>query len=332
MKLPFARLLLLLVVGAGSAAAQPRLAVDAPAWDFGSLDQSQTIRREFVLRNAGTRPLEIREITSSCGCTAAEPGSRHLAPGAETALAVSVDLRGRRGPQDFRVVVHTNDPEQPATQLSVSGTVTSAVAVDPPGIFFGQLLLDSRETRSVEIRADRNAGDLAIEQVVVPDDAPFTVTTTPIRAGRSYRLSVATTPPLPEGPLASSFRIRTDSDAAPEIRVDVYGYVVGKLMVAPAELRLIPVPGTAAVARYILVRPGTVTDFKVEKVDVPDPAMRAQITASGGGYRIRVSDIRVSPELEGKEIVIHTDVPDYERIPIPITLLAPGEADSGPGS
>jgi len=313
---------------AGAAHAQPRIHVETPVWEFGSMDQNQTVKHTFQVRNAGTQPLDIRDINTSCGCTAAEPSTRRIAPGAEATLAVTLDLKGRRGAQDYRIVVHTNDPDQPATQISITGTVTAEIIADPAGLFFGQLLLGSREERTVEIRADRQARDFEITGVTLEDGAPLETVVVPVREGRNYKITVRTVPPLPEGPLSQSLRIRTTSPTAPEVRVDVFGYVVGKLMIAPTDLRLIPVPGAAPVARYILIRPGTVTEFKVTQVDVPDPDMKAQIHPSSGGYRVRVSDIRVRPELAGQAIVIHTDVEGYERISIPISMLDPASPDA----
>lgn len=39
-------------------------------FDFGEIKVSETKEKEFVLKNTGTKPLQILNINSSCGCTA----------------------------------------------------------------------------------------------------------------------------------------------------------------------------------------------------------------------------------------------------------------------
>src|SRR3989344_1605266 len=39
-------------------------------FDFGEIKVSEVKEKEFVLKNTGTKPLQILNINSSCGCTA----------------------------------------------------------------------------------------------------------------------------------------------------------------------------------------------------------------------------------------------------------------------
>jgi hypothetical protein len=109
-----------------SAPAAPRLVVEPAGFDFGEVLQERTLNKEFRIRNFGGSELRIDGVSTSCGCTAALPGTRSLAPGGSTTLRVSLETRDDQGPVERAVLLKSNDPAHPITQLKLTARVVAA--------------------------------------------------------------------------------------------------------------------------------------------------------------------------------------------------------------
>lgn len=90
----------------------PRLEIQPLEHDFGSLPQGQKVVHEFTITNAGTESLEIRRISTSCGCTAALTTDRTVPAGGTTTLKVTLETRKYRGAIERSVSVASNDPRR----------------------------------------------------------------------------------------------------------------------------------------------------------------------------------------------------------------------------
>jgi len=88
----------------------PRVEIEPEEYDFGSVQQEQKLVYEFTVRNTGTEELEIRRISTSCGCTAALTSDRTVAAGASTILRVTLETRKYKGVVERSVSIATNDP------------------------------------------------------------------------------------------------------------------------------------------------------------------------------------------------------------------------------
>ena len=95
------------------------------SYDFGELKQGDKKEYIFSLTNTGKRELIIRNIRSSCGCTAVVPSKRVIGPGESAPIKVTFDSRGKRGRQSKSITVITNDPRKPVNMLRVSCNITT---------------------------------------------------------------------------------------------------------------------------------------------------------------------------------------------------------------
>lgn len=98
----------------GTSAAQKRktgpvMEIEPEKHDFGGVQQDQKLVHEFTIKNVGTEDLEIRRISTSCGCAAAVPADRIVPPGGSTTLEVVLETRKYKGVIDKSVSVASND-------------------------------------------------------------------------------------------------------------------------------------------------------------------------------------------------------------------------------
>ncbi|MCA1761293.1 MAG: DUF1573 domain-containing protein, partial [Bacteroidales bacterium] len=95
------------------------------AHDFGEMKQGEKKDHTFSLTNDGKSELIIRNVRSSCGCTAVAPSKKVIAPGESVPIKVTFDSRGKRGRQSKSITVITNDPKTPTSMLRVSCNITT---------------------------------------------------------------------------------------------------------------------------------------------------------------------------------------------------------------
>ena len=79
---------------------------------FGKITEGQTLHVSFRFKNTGDKPLIIRSVRPSCGCTAADPPKEPVAPGAEGTIKASFNSQGREGMNSKDIYVETNTKGQ----------------------------------------------------------------------------------------------------------------------------------------------------------------------------------------------------------------------------
>src|SRR5438105_12182968 len=76
--------------------------------NYGKINEGQKLEVSFRFKNTGNKPLIIRSVRPSCGCTAAEPPKEPVAPGAEGAINASFNSQGREGINRKDIYVEAN--------------------------------------------------------------------------------------------------------------------------------------------------------------------------------------------------------------------------------
>jgi len=67
--------------------------------------------------------LIIRDVKSSCGCTAVSPSKNIVTANESVPLKVVFDSTGKSGRQNKTITVITNDPKNPTTVLRISSNI-----------------------------------------------------------------------------------------------------------------------------------------------------------------------------------------------------------------
>ncbi len=133
----YTRLMLILTVtiftlGLGACAPQgPVAQMTDPMFDFGEMDQNDSVTHVFSLKNVGDQELEITRTRSTCGCTVAKPSKNLLQPGDISEIKVIFSSGRRRGKQTKKVTVYTNDPNTEKVTLTLSGMVLERLTFEP---------------------------------------------------------------------------------------------------------------------------------------------------------------------------------------------------------
>lgn len=103
----------------------PIVTYDLDSFDFGDIKPNSKNEHTFSLKNTGKKDLIVRDVKSSCGCTAVSPSKNVIAAGESVPLKVVFDSTGKSGRQNKTITVITNDPKNPTTILRISSNIVA---------------------------------------------------------------------------------------------------------------------------------------------------------------------------------------------------------------
>lgn len=87
--------------------------------DFGKVNEGDKVDYTFSFVNKGSSNLIIKDIKTSCGCTAALLSQDNLAPGQEGTVKVELDTKNRSGKMSRTITINSNDPKDPTKVLTI---------------------------------------------------------------------------------------------------------------------------------------------------------------------------------------------------------------------
>lgn len=106
-----------------SAGKVPKLILEKNQIDFGNVEEGKIASAKISFRNNGNGILEIRDVKSTCDCTAALLSSKKLDPGQNGTLRIELDTAGRSGKLTRTVSLLTNDPAQPNQTITITANI-----------------------------------------------------------------------------------------------------------------------------------------------------------------------------------------------------------------
>jgi len=101
----------------------PHIEFETLEYDFGHIDEGETLTHLFKFKNTGKDTLNIRKTKTTCGCTVSELEKMDYNSNEEGEIKVTFNSEGRRGTQIKRITLFTNDPTAPAQDLIIKAYV-----------------------------------------------------------------------------------------------------------------------------------------------------------------------------------------------------------------
>ena len=91
--------------------------------NFGKVDEGKVVEYTFKFVNNGKATLKIKDIKTSCGCTAALVSNELIEPGSDGTLKIELNTKNRNGKMSRTITVNSNDPKEPKKVLTVYADV-----------------------------------------------------------------------------------------------------------------------------------------------------------------------------------------------------------------
>jgi Protein of unknown function (DUF1573) len=96
---------------------------DTETYDFGDVQEGESLTKIFVVTNTGNAPLAIHDAKSNCGCTVPKFPKNPVAPGQSDKIVVSFDSSNKLGQVDQNVVVYDNSSPNQRSILKIKANV-----------------------------------------------------------------------------------------------------------------------------------------------------------------------------------------------------------------
>ena len=91
--------------------------------DFGKVKEGEILEYEFKFENKGMESLTIKDVKTSCGCTAAVVSENTIKPGKVGTIKVNFNTKGREGKNSKSITVVSNDTAEPNKVISIYADV-----------------------------------------------------------------------------------------------------------------------------------------------------------------------------------------------------------------
>lgn len=100
-----------------------RISDDPFLWDFGTVKEGALLEHAFTLKNASTKTINIKDISTSCGCTVSQAKKKELLPGESTRISVKFNSKGYLGQTSQFIYVNTDNLDNPVVRFIIKADV-----------------------------------------------------------------------------------------------------------------------------------------------------------------------------------------------------------------
>ena len=101
----------------------PRLKFDNMSHDFGKITEGKVVDWTVNFKNEGDKVLEIKNVQTSCGCTAAVLSGESLKPGENGSLKIEFDSTNKLGQTSKTISINSNDTDEPVQTIIITADI-----------------------------------------------------------------------------------------------------------------------------------------------------------------------------------------------------------------
>ena len=301
----------------GAASGSPAVVAADPVYDFGAVYNGAVVKHTFALKNTGTGQLIIGAVRTTCGCTAAEPTKKIVAPGDESQIAVTFDTATDHGPATRTITVFTNDPKHQQLQLTMKGDVKVQIDANPSLVMFDKVKRGAEPSRQVTINDEMPDKTLKIGPIT-NSNPNVRVSSQPLANGKpGATLTITLLNSAPAGPVTDLVKVAT---SRVPLEIPVSGTVLGDLNVSPPQVTFGVVPHHASALRIVRLTNSGENPVKVTGISSDNSSVFAAIeqVKPGKEYKITVQLRPNTPDgvLHGM-LAIKTNDPHQQDVQVP---------------
>ncbi len=172
-----------------AAAAHGQLVFGKKEADLKAALSDKTVAARYPFRNAGNYAVQIRDITTSCGCTTAALEKRAYAPGESGEIVATFEVGDRMGPQEKTILVETDDPKASTVALDMKIDIPDLLETKPAALYWAHG--DAPTPKTIHVKV---LNDLPVKAITSSSSDPKIKTRVEtVTPGKEYTVSV--TPP-----------------------------------------------------------------------------------------------------------------------------------------
>ena len=265
--------------------------------DFGTVAVAAKTEFRFPVHNPTERPIHIRNVRASCGCTTPIVESEYIAPNQSSFIRARFNTDTFKGKRGANLTVVIDQPVYTEIRLRVDGYIRSDMVFHPGAVEFGKLSQGDAASKSTKVlyagRSDWEIVDIKSNQAWLMPTFKETSRT----GGRvNYEVTVDVREDAPTGFFQDELLVLTNDRAMPRVPLRVSGQVDSELRISPQAIALGSLkPGQSVEQKMILLgrKP-----FAVESIEAD-------------GWHVEVS---LSPDAKKTQILFPKFTPTGDKI------------------
>jgi hypothetical protein len=316
---------------AATATPAPRIVFQEMLYDFGTVEQGDQVNHLFKFTNQGSRDLRIESVKSSCGCTAAAISSEVIPPGQEGTISATFDTSKFFGERVKTVSVHSNDPVQPVTTLTLQGVIAVEVAIEPAQLYLGRVRRGANATHTIELLHDANKPITITDATVASPLVSLRSEDLEKNGKKGKKLFVTLRKGAPLGRISTDITVTTTSQKHPTLTIPVFGHIEGDLLVQPPQVSFGVVRKGDTKQHDISIKSRSSNPIHIVRTQSSTPMVIAEVATVKDGEEYNLT-LKVNPEgapgqIRG-EVQVFTDHPAEKVLSIPVYgMLSDPQAD-----
>lgn len=243
---------------------KPIIVFEEQNYDFGKIYIGDIVKHGFKFKNCGSGELIIKNVKSSCGCTAALVSKSNLLKDEEGEVQIKFNPGRYVGKVTKSVTVNSNDLQNSSYKLTITGEVIEEVSVNPKHINFGIIRKGDSCTRTIEVKA---IPELKTEIKKVESPNPY-IATTQIKSNvnSSYKYQVTISKYDYIGKFSGMVFVYTSSNKQERIDIPFSGEVIGDVTIYPEILSFGNIKKNQEVNRTVILN-FVNKNIKIEKIE-----------------------------------------------------------------
>jgi len=198
--------------------AQPKLDLRKPEIDLGTIYSGALVRTPITISNAGTEPLTITNVRTSCGCTTVKQPTEALKPGESATIEVEFNSAGFRGRAVKYVYLQTNDPSADYHTITLRVDIKEELVPVPPVsvIWLGNVPVGKAHSKTMTF-ANASGAKLSVKKLSgLPSSVKATIRPKTVAPSDTLEIVLTITPDR-EGYVNAEVFVETSSPNQPRV-------------------------------------------------------------------------------------------------------------------
>ncbi len=278
---------LMLLVGIASTAnaqdwARKMLTEQKFSHDFGEVKKGDMPEHRFEIKNIYEETMNIAQVFSSCGCTQVSVSKRQLKTWETAEIICKFNSKPFNGFKQATVTVRFGQPMVGEVQLTVKGTIVSAIRMYPESIDFGQVTRGKMPVFRTTVTGPPNANFMIADikstfpHVGVSLSSPVRTASNEVQYTLQTRLKESAPEGFSQGDL---FVIVQEGVQQRQIPLKFSAKLESAVKLSPSVITLSDVVPGKTFKKKVVIRAGE--DFKITDVKCKSRAFRVTSRKSG---------------------------------------------------
>jgi hypothetical protein len=284
--------------------------------DFGTVPFGTLCTQKFSITNIYDVPIQVIDVRVECGCLKGYPPNKVLLPNESAEFTATMNSAMFKGKQSKKMYVTFGPNYVSTAELRFEATSREDITLGTPGqpgeIDFGTLAQGQKATKSLPLKYTGKQRDWAVTGALAAK-GPFEIdvkekTRGPL-LGIEYTITVGLKADAQPGELSETLTLKTNDPAAPQVLVNVRGFVQAPITASPGRVDFGDMKVGDIASQRILVRSATAT--KIAPVADAGDGITVETNFSGEAQQ-QVIVVKFAPKAPGavrKEVKLQSNLP-----------------------